>query len=194
MAFSLLQLRDLRGNVHRVPFSEVTSTVNRSKVYSFAFFDIGVAYREDVDRCMNVIREVGEEMRKDAAFAADIMAEIELMGVQSFDDSAVVIRARIKVRPGKQLSVQRGFNRLLKKRFDAEGIEIPFPHRTIYFGVDGRGEAPPAHIRIEQTARAAPKAPEEPPVELVKPPEGEQSDFEEVVTPEGGEPAKTERG
>jgi small conductance mechanosensitive channel len=194
MSIRSIQLRDLRGNVHRVPFSEVTSTVNRSKVYSFAFFDIGVAYREDVDRCMNVIREVGEEMRKDAAFAADIMAEIELMGVQSFDDSAVVIRARIKVRPGRQLSVQRGFNRLLKKRFDAEGIEIPFPHRTIYFGVDARGEAPPAHIRIEEAARAAPKVVEAPPAVLVKPPEGEQSDFEEVVTPEGGEPEKRERG
>jgi small-conductance mechanosensitive channel len=172
-----IQLRDLQGDVHRIPFSEVTSTTNRSKVFSFAFFDIGVAYREDVDHCMNVIREVGAEMRKDENFGAMITEDIEIMGVQSFDDSAVIIRARIKVKPGKQLGVQRAFNRLIKNRFDAEGIEIPFPHRTIYFGVDSHGNAPPAHVQVQQgagTERAArPKA------VLSKPPEGERADFDE---------------
>jgi moderate conductance mechanosensitive channel len=171
-----IQLRDLQGDVHRIPFSEVTSTTNRSKVYSFASFDIGVAYREDVDHCMNVIREVGAEMRKEPNFASMITEDIEIMGVQSFDDSAVVIRARIKVLPGKQLGVQRAFNRLIKNRFDAEGIEIPFPHRTIYFGVDSHGNAPPAHIRVNESGLSREGRPK---ATLAKPPEGERADFDE---------------
>ena len=171
-----IQLRDLQGDVHRIPFSEVTSTTNRSKVFSFASFDIGVAYREDVDHCMNVIREVGNDMRKDPNFAPTIIEDIEIMGVQSFDDSAVIIRARIKVAPGKQLGIQRAFNRLIKNRFDEEGIEIPFPHRTIYFGVDGQGNAPPAYVHLqesEDTAKPREKA------TLVKAPEGEDAGFDE---------------
>ena len=186
-----IQLRDLQGDVHRIPFSEVTSTTNRSKVFSFAFFEIGIAYREDVDHCMNVIREVGAEMRSDENFASMITEDIEIMGVQSFDDSAVIIRARIKVLPGKQLGIQRAFNRLIKNRFDAEGIEIPFPHRTIYFGVDSQGHAPPAHIKVEEAGRhreARPKA------TLVKPPEGESADFdEEPGTDDEGTAEKDQR-
>ena len=150
MSIRSIQLRDLKGEVHRIPFSEVTSTTNRSKVFSFAFFDIGVAYREDVDRCMDVIRQVGAVIREDPTWGLLITEDIEIMGVQSFDDSAVVIRARIKVLPGKQYPVERAFNRLIKNRFDAEGIEIPFPHRTIYFGVDGMGNAPAARSQLER--------------------------------------------
>ena len=174
MSIRSIQLRDLRGDVHRVPFSEVKSTINHSKGFSFAVFDIGVAYREDTDRCMNVIREVGGEMLADPVFARDILADIEIMGVESFLDSAVVIRSRIKVRPGKQAAIQRGFNRLLKKRFDAEGIEMPFPHQTVYFGADSRGEAPPAHVLIREPAPDRKPAESEPPARLVKRPEGEQ--------------------
>jgi small conductance mechanosensitive channel len=189
MSIRSIQLRDIRGDVHRVPFSEVTSTVNRSKVFSFAFFDIGVAYREDVDHCMNVIREVGDEMREDAAFAGDIIEDIEIMGLESFGDSAIVIRTRIKVKAGKQRGIQRAFNRLLKKRFDAEGIEIPFPHRTIYFGTDSQGEAPPAHVQM-LGEKTVPPPPARAPVQLTKPPEGEQSDFDEVVSADETEEAE----
>ena len=155
MSIRSIQLRDLKGSVHRIPFSEVASTTNHSKIYSFAFFDIGVAYRESVDRCMDVIRQVGAEIREDPEFGPLILEDIDIMGVQSFDDSAVVIRSRLKVLPGKQLGVQRAFNRLIKNRFDAEGIEIPFPHRTIYFGVDGQGKAPAAHVLVDGPPRAA---------------------------------------
>jgi moderate conductance mechanosensitive channel len=184
MSIRSIQLRDIRGDVHRVPFSEVTSTVNRSKVFSFAFFDVGVAYREDVDHCMNVIREVGDGLRSDPVFAPDILENIEIMGVESFDDSAVVIRARIKTRAGKQRGIQRGFNRLLKNRFDAEGIEIPFPHRTIYFGVDSRGDAPAAHLRIRRDGVSRVPEGRTAPTRLVQRPEGEMSDFDEEVSDE----------
>jgi small conductance mechanosensitive channel len=150
MSIRSIQLRDNMGQVHRIPFSEVSTTINKSKVFSFARFDIGVGYSEDIDRCMDVIRDLGAEVRADPQRAPDILDDIDIMGVQELADSAVVIRARIKVRPGKQFALQRKFHHMLKNRFDAEGIEIPFPHRTVYFGEDSRGEAPPARIRMEK--------------------------------------------
>lgn len=148
MSIRSIQLRDYSGQVHRIPFSEVTTTVNKSKDFSFATFDIGVGYSEDIDRCIEVIRDVGTEMVADEEYAAVIDGDMNIMGVQALGDSAVVIRARIRVKPGKQFGLQRAFNRLIKMRFDAEGIEIPFPHRTLYFGEDSSGNAPDARVRL----------------------------------------------
>lgn len=148
MSIRSIQLRDFSGQVHRIPFSEVTTTINKSKDFSYATFDIGVGYSEDIDRCIEVIRDVGNEMAADEEYAAVIDGDMNIMGVQSLGDSAVVIRARIQVKPGKQFGLQRAFNRLIKIRFDAEGIEIPFPHRTLYFGEDSSGNAPDARVRL----------------------------------------------
>jgi small conductance mechanosensitive channel len=79
---------------------------------------------------------------------------LDVLGVDRFADSAVVIKARIKTAPIKQWMVGRECNRRRKKRFDESAIEIPFPHRTLYFGVDKRGQAPPASLRIDLGARA----------------------------------------
>ncbi|MDP6389768.1 MAG: mechanosensitive ion channel [Alphaproteobacteria bacterium] len=147
MSIRSVRLRDVGGVVHLLPFSEVTTVVNMTRDYAYALFDIGVGYREDVDEVMAAIRATGEEIQADPKFAADIIDEIEIMGVQSFDDSAVVIRARLRTKPRKQFAVRRAFNRLLKIRFDALGIEIPYPHQTIYFGEDKHGNAPPLHIQ-----------------------------------------------
>ncbi len=167
MSIRSIQLRDGLGQVHRIPFSSVTTTTNKSKDFSYARFDIGVAYSENIDRCMDVMRDVGAEMRADPEYATAIVAEIEIQGVQSLGDSAVVIRARIRVQPGKQFGVQRAYNRLIKNRFDQEGIEIPFPHRTLYFGVDSHGDAPPARIQMQDddqaAGRPAPAAPAQKP-------------------------------
>ena len=75
---------------------------------------------------------------------------MEWFGVQALGDSAVILRSRIKTRPGKQWAIGRAYNGVLKKVFDERGIEIPFPHQTIYFGEDKKGSAPPAHIRISE--------------------------------------------
>jgi len=157
MSIRSIQLRDVSGVVHRIPFSEVTTTINKSKGFSYALFDIGVGYSENIDRCMDVIRSVGAELRADPERGGDVIEDIEIMGVQELGDSAVVIRARIKVQPGKQIALHRKFNHMLKNRFDAEGIEIPFPHRTIYFGEDSRGHAPPARIRLEKEGGGEPQ-------------------------------------
>ena len=88
-------------------------------------------------------------MRADPEFSPLIVEDIEVLGLDRFDDSAVVIRARIKTQPVKQWTVRRGFNRLLKQRFDELGIEMPFPHQTVFFGEDKEGRAPAAPVRLE---------------------------------------------
>ncbi|MFO7707081.1 MAG: mechanosensitive ion channel [Desulfobacterales bacterium] len=144
-----IRLRDLAGNVHTIPFSSVETVTNMTRMFSYYLADIGVAYREDTDQVAEVCRGIVEEMRSEPEFAADILEPLEVLGVDQFADSAVILKARIKTQPIRQWAVGREFNRRMKKRFDELGIEIPFPHRTIYFGAGKDGGAPPVHINSE---------------------------------------------
>jgi small conductance mechanosensitive channel len=123
-----LRLRDYEGNVHYIPNGAISVVTNRSLGYAYAVVDAGVAYGEDVDRVIEVMRRVGEELRQDGAFSAKILDALEVAGVDRWADSAVVIRCRFKVMPLEQWNVRREFLRRLKMAFDEEGIEIPFPH------------------------------------------------------------------
>lgn len=127
-------LRDLSGNVHVVPNGIVDKVKNMTKVYSYYLFDVGVAYRENVDEVMAVLKDIAEELREDPAFNIDILEPLDMLGVDQFADSAVIIRCRIKTNPMQQWRVGREMNRRIKMTFDAKGIEMPFPHRTIYWG------------------------------------------------------------
>ncbi len=142
-------LRDLSGNVHYVPNGHIDVVTNMTKEFSRYVFDIGVAYREDVDEVMEVIREVDEDLRKDPDYKGDILGPIEIMGLDQFANSAVIIKARTTTKPLQQWRVGREFNRRLKKKFDERKIEMPFPHVTLYMGRDKRGQAPPLHILKE---------------------------------------------
>jgi moderate conductance mechanosensitive channel len=142
-------MRDLSGNVHTIPFSSVDTVTNMARLFSYYLADIGVAYREDTDQVAHVCRGIVEEMRSEPCFAADILEPLEVLGVDQFADSAVILKARIKTRPIRQWAVGREFNRRMKKRFDWLGIEMPFPHRTLYFGTGKDGGAPPVHITTE---------------------------------------------
>jgi small conductance mechanosensitive channel len=143
-----LTLRDLHGSVHVIPHGSVQQVTNLTRDFSCYLFDIGVAYREDVDEVMAVLREVGEELRADPAFAPDILEPLEILGVDRFADSAVIIRARIMTRPIQQWRIGREMNRRIKKAFDARGIEIPFRHVTVYAGRPKTGDAPPLPVRL----------------------------------------------
>jgi len=145
----MIILRDLAGNVHFVTNGQVDTVTNMTKEYSRYVFEIGVAYREDVDEVIRVIKEVDEDLRQDPEYGQYILEPIEILGLDKFADSAVIIKARNKTRPIWQWSVGREFNRRLKKRFDQEGIEIPYPHQTLYFGQDKQGQAPPARVLME---------------------------------------------
>jgi len=146
-------LRDLSGNVHFVPNGEITVVTNMTKGYSRYLFNIGVAYREDVDEVMKVMAEIDEELRNDPAFREDILAPLEILGLDEFGDSALIIKARTMTKPIQQWRVGREFNRRLKKRFDELGIEIPFPHVTLYMGQDKNGASAPLRVQMEEQKR-----------------------------------------
>jgi len=127
-----VQLRDYDGNVHFVPNGTISTVVNMSRGYAQAVVDVGIAYREDVDRVMDVMRDVAAGLRGDPAHAARILDDLEVAGVERWDDSAVVIRARFRVAALEQWTVRREYLRRLKRAFDERGIEIPFPQMTLH--------------------------------------------------------------
>jgi small conductance mechanosensitive channel len=133
-----VRLRDYDGNVHFVPNGQISTVVNMSRGYAQAVVDVGVAYREDLDRVMRVMRAVAHTLRQDADFRPRILDDFELAGVERWDDSAVVLRGRFRVAPLEQWSVRREYLRRLKQAFDREGIEIPFPQLAVH-GAAGIG-------------------------------------------------------
>ena len=143
-------LRDLAGNVHYIPNGNIDVVMNMTKDYSRYVFHVGVAYREDVDEVMAVMKQVDEELRVDAEFKDDILEPLEILGLDQFAESALIIKARTTTKPIKQWRVGREFNRRLKKKFDELDIEIPFPHRTLYMGEDKQGQSPPLYMTTQQ--------------------------------------------
>ena len=134
ISFRTITLRDLTGTVHIFPNGTITTLSNMTKEWSYYVMDIGVAYKEDTDRVSAVMKEVGKELHDDPEIGPNMIEPIEILGVDQFGDSAVVIKARLKTLPIKQWVVGREYRRRLKKAFDEKGIEIPFPHRTLYMG------------------------------------------------------------
>ena len=145
-------LRDYSGSKHTIPFSSIGDVENLTKDYSYAVLDYGVGYGENVDAVIAVIRETGDGLRADPDFRDRILEELEVAGLQELGDSAVVIRSRFKCRPGFQWGVRREMNRRIKAAFDANGIEIPFPHTTVYFGEEKDGSLPPLPDRMVEDA------------------------------------------
>jgi len=152
MTLRMVVLRDLAGNVHYVRNGQIQVVTNMTKEYSRYVFDIGVAYREDVDEVIEVVKEVDADLRNDPNFMNDILEPIEILGLDQFADSAVIIKARTKTKPIMQWAVGREFNRRLKKKFDEKNIEIPFPHMTVYMGQDKEGHSPALHVVTNQAA------------------------------------------
>lgn len=142
MTLRYVQLRDYDGHVHVVPNGQITTVVNMSRGFAFAVVDVGVAYRESVDEVMAVMAEVGRELRAAPGFGERILDELEVAGVERWADSALVLRCRFKCRPLEQWNVRREFLRRLKLAFEARGIEIPYPHLTVYAGQDKAGRVP----------------------------------------------------
>jgi moderate conductance mechanosensitive channel len=138
-----IKLRDVSGNLHVVPNGVIDRVKNLTKDYSYSVLDIGVAYRENVDEVMGELQEIAKEVRRDARFADDILEPLEMLGVDQFKDSAVMIKCRIKTEPHKQWRVGREMNRRIKNRFDAKGIEIPFPYQPSYWGEPKKGTPQP---------------------------------------------------
>lgn len=129
-----VRLRDYEGNVHFIPNNLITVVTNMSRHFAYAVIDVGVGYGEKLDKVFEVMQDVGEELRGCPAFSERILEDLELAGVERWDDSAVILRCRFKVAPLEQWSVRREFLRRLKGAFDTHGVEIPFPQVTVHGG------------------------------------------------------------
>ena len=148
MTIRTIEMRDLDGTVHTVPFSSVSTIKNFSKDFAFAVVDVSVAYRENTDHVVDVLAAVGEEMRTESTVKDAISGPLEVLGIEQLADSAVTIKARFRTLPLKQWSVKREFLRRIKIAFDREGIEIPFPQQTIH--VAGAAAPEPFRGQVEQ--------------------------------------------
>jgi small conductance mechanosensitive channel len=147
-------LRDFDGTVHIFPNGAITELSNRTKDYSYYVIELGVAYKEDVDQVMSTLREVGRGLENDASFRDFILEPLEVVGVDAFADSAVIIKMRIKTVPRQQWVVGRELRRRIKKTFDERGIEIPYPHLSVYFG----GASKPIAVSMEEEGLPNPAA------------------------------------
>jgi small conductance mechanosensitive channel len=142
-----LRLRDYDGNVHYVPNGTISTVTNRSRGYAYAVIEVGIAYRENVDEAFEIMHEVGRALRLDPELGPKIIEDLEIAGVDRWADSSVILRCRMKTLPLQQWSVRRAFLKRLKQAFDAKGIEIPFPHVTIYAGQPKEGAAAPFQVK-----------------------------------------------
>jgi small-conductance mechanosensitive channel len=134
ITFRTIVLRDLAGVVHVFPHGAVTTLANATRGWSAYVIDARVAYQEDTDRVLAVMRQVAEEMRAEPGYASAILEPIEIFGVDDFADWGLTIKARFKTQPLQQWPVGREYRRRLKKAFDAAGIQIPYPHRSLHVG------------------------------------------------------------
>ncbi|GAB2789731.1 mechanosensitive channel protein [Halomonas shantousis] len=148
-------IRDLSGTYHIVPFSSVDTVSNFMREFGNHVGEYGIAYRENIDHAIEHLQAAFDELQASEEYGQKILAPLTVAGVTALADSSVNIRVVIKTTPGDQWGVGRAYNRLVKMHFDAAGIEIPFPHTTLYFGEDKDGTAPPAHLRLAEERRNA---------------------------------------
>ena len=137
-------LRDGEGTVHVFPNGAIQTLANRSKDFSYYVIDLAISYREDPDRVAAVLREIGAQMQADPAYAPWILDPVEIQGVDSFGDWSMILKMRIKTVPLKQWDVGREFRKRLRRRFEQEGIQIPFPERVVTVRDDGETSDPAA--------------------------------------------------
>lgn len=127
-------LRGQDGTVHIFRNGAINTLSNMTHGYSYYLFDLGVAYKEDTDHVIEVLKGIADELMQEEKFSKIILEPLDVIGVDAFGDSAVMIKARFKTLPIQQWTVGREMNRRIKKKFDEVGIEIPFPHMSVYFG------------------------------------------------------------
>jgi small conductance mechanosensitive channel len=124
-------LRDYDGTVHIFPNGAIATLSNRTKDYSYYVIDLSISYDTDPDDVIALLRQIGAELQADPAFGPAILAPIDIAGVDSFAESAIVIKLRVKTVPIKQWDVGRELRRRIKKTFAARGIELPRPQRVV---------------------------------------------------------------
>ncbi|OGP80122.1 MAG: hypothetical protein A2V86_14045 [Deltaproteobacteria bacterium RBG_16_49_23] len=127
-------LRDLKGKVHTIPNGEIKVVSNLSKEWSRAVLDLGISYRDDIDQVFDLLNRIGKEMESEEPYKSAILESLQILGVEKFDESQMVIRMMVKTVPLKQWDVGRELRRRIKIRFDEKGIQLPYPHRVLLWG------------------------------------------------------------
>lgn len=155
MSMRTIALRAYDGGVHTVPYSSIDVVTNMTKDFSFCVIEAAVGYREDVDKVMEVLSDLSAQLRREWPYRRLILEPIDMAGVDRFGESAVVVKARLKTRPGEQWRVGFEFRRRMKRRFDELGIEIPFAHRALVFAGEGAEVDALARRREEVLSREA---------------------------------------
>ncbi|MDP2120238.1 MAG: mechanosensitive ion channel [Hoeflea sp.] len=149
-----VSLRDLSGVYHIIPFSSVDAVSNHMRTFSFHVEEVGIAYKENVADGKAALQEAFDRLLA-TEHKQDILAPLEMHGVTGLGDSAVLIRARIKTMPGKQWGLGRAYTELVKEVMDERGIDIPFPHTTVYLGRDKQGRTDELPVKLERVGAKA---------------------------------------
>ncbi len=127
-----MTLRDIHGTVHVFPNGSIATLANQSKDFAYAVLDVSVAYKADLDEVYEALRAVDAGLRADPRYRDALLEPLEIFGVDALAESGVTVRMRSKTIPLKQFEVAREFRRRIKLEFEARGIEIPFPQRTVH--------------------------------------------------------------
>jgi small conductance mechanosensitive channel len=131
MTLRRIQLRSVDGAVHYVSNGLITTVTNFSTEFAYAVVDIGIAYKEDLDHVFEVMRATALDMKSVEPFSKTVIGDLEILGVDQWAESAVMVRCRMKTQPLQQWAARREYLKRLKQAFAEAGISIPFPHRTL---------------------------------------------------------------
>lgn len=152
MTIRSVGIRTMDGGYHLIPFSSVDVVANHMRDFSYHLGEYTIAHRENVDDAIEHLRAAFAELMHDEILSPEILEDITIPGVTALNERGVTIRVLIKTTPGMQWAVQRGYNRLVKKHFNAANIELPYPHTVVYFGQDKDGNAPSANVDLGRKA------------------------------------------
>lgn len=132
----LTQIRDLNGGLWHIRNGEILRVRNDSQEWARAVLDVSVAYESNLDTVYGALEQAGHDMRQDPRFAAVLLEDPAVWGVQSLDADGVVVRVAVKTVPLKQWAVTRELRRRVKEALDAAGVGMPFSQRTVWMRTD----------------------------------------------------------
>jgi moderate conductance mechanosensitive channel len=141
MTLRVVVLRDLEGAMHIIPNGELKVVTNRTRGWARSVVDVGVPYDVNLDRAIGVVQDEAAQFSNDPVWSIQLDGPLEVLGVESLADSAIVIRTLIKTQPGSQWNAGREFRRRLVLRFEREGIQIPVPERRVHLRMENSGDA-----------------------------------------------------
>ncbi|WP_159992909.1 mechanosensitive ion channel domain-containing protein [Roseomonas sp. 18066] len=152
-----LSIRDSSGTLHLIPFSSVTTVANMMKDFGFHVADIAVSYRESIPAVKEALQEAFARLQQ-TDHGANIIGDLDMQGITSFGESAIMMRVRIKTQAGKHWGAGRAYSEIVKLVFEERGIEMPYPHRTVTWGGEEGKALPPRPAALLPPARPEPAA------------------------------------